>query len=196
MAVSATMGSDVGLTGASFCHNTYALILTYQARAGAVVAQIPGLQTSQVTAGPWFVGNTVMIVASYNSYAILPLTGGTANIIPFVIDGKVYTTLESNPVGNINQLHSMVIISRNPFAPDTSVLGCDRLLGLSSSLNRVDAWSVTTMSTINDIVNIQGLVLNGITADQALGGIEVVDDMDGNGEFWGRGLGGIGGTIA
>lgn len=197
MALSATMGSDVGLTGASFCHNTYALILTYQARAGAVVAQIPGLQVSQVTAGPWFVGNTVMIVASYNSYAILPLTGGTANIIPFVIDGKVYTTLESNPVGNINQLHSMVIISRNPFAPDTSVLGCDRLLGLSSSLNRVDAWSVTTMSTINDIVNIQGLVLNGITADQALGGIEVVDDTDGNnGEFWGRGLGGIGGTIA
>lgn len=170
----------------SFCHNNYGLILTYQARAGGVVAQIPGLTTSQVTAGPWFVENSVMVVAYYSSYAILPLTGGTANIIPFVIDGKVYTSLESNPIGNINQLHSMVIISRNPFAPDTSTLGCDRLLGLVSSLNRVDSWGVTSMSFVNDVINVQNAL--NVNADQT---ITSIDTIDGNSNTtWGRTGGG------
>lgn len=185
MAVSSTMGSVVGLTGAVFCHNTFAIILTYQGKAGAVVAQIPGLDVSQITAGPWFVNNTVMIVAAYASYAILPLTGGTGNVVPFVIDGKVYITLESNPVGNINQLHSMIIISRNPFAPDTSTLGCDRLLGIVSTLNSVDAWSITSMSSINTIVDINNLILTGVTSSQALGNANSVVG-NGNTESWGR----------
>lgn len=183
MAASATLHSTIGLTGTIFCHNTYAVILTYLSTAGGVVAQIPGLRESQVTGGPWFVNNTVMIVAYYNSYAILPLTGGVGNLIPFVIDSKVYTTLESNPIGNINQLQSMVIITRNPFAPDPSTLGCSGIL--SENLNRIDSWGITSMSAVTQMINLQQFVM-GINADATIQNIgQIVENNGNDNQSWG-----------
>lgn len=149
--VLATLGSTVVLTGAVVCDNNYGIIATYMSKFGAVTPQIVGLTDKHITAGPWFINNGIMMQAWYSSYIIMPITGGDLdNQIPFIIDGKIYTTMESNPVGNINQLNSMIVITNNPFAPNNVTIGCDPTnpnnANITQSIYNSDGWGVTTPS--------------------------------------------------
>lgn len=151
----ATVGSNITLTGAVLCDNTYAIVATYQSQFGAVTPQIIGIGDNQITAGPWFINNYMMMLAYYQSFIIMPITGGYDNEIPFNIDGKAYTTMESNPIGNINQLGSMIIISNNPFAPNNQTLNCDPTSptfreDMLGTIDGADTWGVTTRSFIEE----------------------------------------------
>lgn len=157
MAFSATGGSRASLPNTTFANNNYAIIAIYNSDVFSIPVNIPGASTEQLPAGPWFLDNLVMIIAYFSSHVILPTTGGANNVIPFIIDGKVYTTIESNPVGNYNQNFSVVNIFPNPFTPNPRLLGCPGVVD-SASLGEMSSWGIATPSGIEFLVNASTLL--------------------------------------
>lgn len=181
MALSVTGGGRSDIINTVFCENNYAIIAIYNSDISALPTNIPGAMTSQIPSGPWFINNLVMIVAYSSSHVILPLTGGANNIIPFIIDGKTYTTIESNPVGNYNQNFSIVIIIPNPFTPNPRLLGCPGIID-NEALNSLSAWGVTTPSGIESILAIGNTLYTN--SNQTLNNINQVTNQESRNEEW------------
>lgn len=152
MAFSATGGSRASLPNTTFANNNYAIVAIYNSDVFSITANIPGTSTEQLPAGPWFLNNLVMIIAYFSSHVILPTTGGANNVVPFIIDGKVYTTIESNPVGNYNQNYSVVNIFPNPFTPNPRLLGCHGFVE-PGNIREMSSWGIATPSGIEFLVN-------------------------------------------
>lgn len=150
LGISAQARSHVTLTNVVLAHCRCALMLVYNSMASSVNTAIPGAPTNELLLGPWFISNVFMIVVFRNSEVICPMTSGVHNLIPFIIDGKVYTTVESNPLMNIGSFNSMALILANPFVPEPKRFGCTTLDELIE-FDLLDAWGVASPSFVAEM---------------------------------------------
>lgn len=164
LALSVDTQSHGTLNDARFTHNIYGLLATNQSQIASVPLHIPSIPQSTsnfLFGGPWFVRNIITMIAAYHSFIIMPNTNGIANEIPFIIDGKLYVTVESNPVGIVHAHGSMVTILPNPFAPDPIAIGCITANNIPAGtgvsgvqLSNIDTYGVVSPSFIQDVVGV------------------------------------------
>ena len=64
------------------------------------------------------------LYGSYLSHIIVPNCLGIGNEIPCIIDNNIFTSVESNAVGELSVRHSMVLMLPNPQAPEPESMGC------------------------------------------------------------------------
>lgn len=167
LGLSVIAGSNGSIGSTRFCHNTYALLVTYQSNVNSIPVALPFTNVTAVAEGPWFVRNLIAIMASYHGFVIVPNVQGYRNLIPFVIDAKLFTTIESNPIGTIYHWGSMVLFLPNPFAPEPSDLGCVESSSIPGNnfneaidLTTADIFAVTSPSFIESVVGPNGQSVN------------------------------------
>ena len=172
LALSVSTGSQATIYSTVFCGNIYAILARYMSTITSELITIPGLDLTDVLEGPWFIENIIAMIASYNAFIIVPNVRGYRNFIPFIIDAKLFTTIESNPVGTIYHWNSMILFLPNPFAPDPRGLGCvdqSNVPGGTSvsgvTLTSANVFGVTSPSFIQSIV---GDTNDIVTADETL----------------------------
>ncbi len=145
LALSASVGSVACIEACRFCRNLYATLATY----GSVINSIPLSGTQEtVEEAPWFIRNLITMLAYANSQIIAPNAQGYRNFIPFVIDGRVFTTIESNPVGTFYQFHSSIVILPNPLVPEPTELGCVDADSLPGNMDDIRAIDLTSADAI------------------------------------------------
>lgn len=154
LAISAQARSHIVLTNVIIAHCRCAVMLVYNSMASSVNTSIPGAPTDQLLLGPWFLFNVFMIVVFRNSEFIGPMTNGVHNLIPFIIDGKVYTTIESNPLMNIGSFNSMALVISNPFVPEPKRFGCTTLDELIE-FDILDAWGVASPGFVAEMSSLE-----------------------------------------
>lgn len=155
LAISAQCRSNVVLTNVILAHCRCALMLTYDSMGSSINVSIPGAPTEELLLGPWFFFNVFMVVTYRNSDFIGPMTNGVHNLIPFIIDGKVYTTVESNSLMNIGSFNSMALVVANPFVPEPKRFGCTTVEDLRD-FDLLDAWGVASPGYVAEMSRREG----------------------------------------
>ena len=177
LALSAECNSEATLTNVVFAHCRCATMFVYDSVGNSIVTSIPGAPNNQLLMGPWFISNVFMIVVFRNSQFIGPMTNGINNLIPFVIDGKIYTTIESNPLMNIGPANSMAMVIANPFVPDPTKFGCTRLDELVE-FDILDAWGVASPGFVSDMSSLDNEF--NVLAENTIRKVQNQNNLPGN----------------
>lgn len=174
LALSAYQGATVSIPDCRFCCNLYALYAAYQSRITSNPVSVPGQDATRVYASPWFIHNVILFIAAMNSFIIIPNARMRGNLIPGLIDGEVFTTLESIHIDFIGQKGSAFVYLPSASTPNPPGLGCATALSIPGALteaylaNLVNAnsWAVVTGSFIHSIVGESDV---SVTAAESLG---------------------------
>jgi hypothetical protein len=143
-------GSHATIYSCVFNSNKFGLLAIYD----SVVSARTSFYLASFNIPPIFVNNTFALIAEWGSYIVIQKACFCNNIYHAILDSRVYVTIESLPVGQYGQEHSLILETLNPSAVDAGNTGCassneqGSLTPVSDNFLGIDALSIVSRSVI------------------------------------------------